>query len=59
MPLFPRRIVSFGTITAALIATMGDSAFVFISVMPKEFLQVSAITFVIAVIVGYIVDLFP
>ena len=24
MPLFPRRIVSFGTITAALIATMGD-----------------------------------
>lgn len=59
MPLFPRRIVSFGTITAALIATMGDSAFVFMTVMPREFLMVSAITFVIAIIVGYLVDLFP
>ncbi len=59
MPLFPRRIVSFGTVVAALIATMGDSAFVFLTVMPKQFVQVSAITFVLAVIVGYIVDLFP
>lgn len=59
MPLFPRRIVSFGTVVAALIATMGDSAFVFLTVMPKQFVQVSAITFVLAIIVGYIVDLFP
>lgn len=59
MPLFPRGIVSFGTITAALIATMGDSAFVFMAVMPKQFLIVSAISFVVAVIMGYLVDLFP
>ncbi|NMB01581.1 MAG: arsenic efflux protein [Firmicutes bacterium] len=59
MPLFPRGIVSFGTISAALIATMGDAAFVFMTVMPKEFIIVSAITFVLAVIVGYLVDLFP
>lgn len=59
MPLFPRRIVSFGTITAALIATMGDSAFVFMTVMPKQFLMVSAISFVVAIITGYLVDLLP
>jgi len=59
MPLFPRRIVSFGTVVAALIATMGDSAFVFLTVMPKQFVQVSALTFVMAIIVGYVVDLFP
>ena len=59
MPLFPKGIVSFGTVTAALIATMGDAAFVFMAVMPKEFIFVSAITFVLAVIVGYIVDMLP
>lgn len=59
MPLFPRGVVSFGTVTATLLATMGDAAFVFMTVMPREFLLVSAISFVVAVIVGYIVDLFP
>ncbi|MGI6672908.1 MAG: putative manganese transporter [Limnochordia bacterium] len=59
MPLFPRRIVSFGTVIAALIATMGDSAFVFMTVMPKQFVLVSAINFVLAIAIGYIVDLFP
>lgn len=59
MPLFPRGIVSFGTVAAALVATMGDAAFVFMAVMPKEFLLVTAITFVLAIIVGYLVDMLP
>lgn len=59
MPLFPRRIVSFGTIVAALIATMGDSAFVFLTVMPKQYILVSAITFLLAIGIGYLVDCFP
>ncbi|NLJ79592.1 MAG: arsenic efflux protein [Firmicutes bacterium] len=59
MPLFPRGTVSFGTITATLIATMGDSAFVLMSVMPKEYLLVSALSFVVAIITGYLVDLLP
>ncbi len=59
MPLFPRGVVSFGTVIATLLATMGDSAFVLISTMPKQWLLVSAISFVVAVSVGYIVDLFP
>src|SRR5690554_3206677 len=59
MPLFPRGIVSFGTVIATLLATMGDSAFVLISVMPKQWLLVSVFSFIVAVIVGYLVDLTP
>ena len=59
MPLFPRGVVSFGTVIATLLATMGDSAFVLISTMPKQWALVSVISFVVAVGVGYIVDLFP
>lgn len=59
MPLFPRGSVSFGTVVATLIATMGDSAFVLMSVMPKEYILVSILSFIAAVITGYIVDLFP
>lgn len=59
MPLFPRGIVSFGTVIATLLATMGDSAFVLMSVMPKQWVLVSIISFFVAVSVGYIVDLTP
>lgn len=59
MPLFPRGSVSFGTVTATLLATMGDSAFVLMAVMPKEFILVTIISFFVAAITGYIVDLFP
>ncbi len=59
MPLFPRGVVSFGTVIATLLATMGDSAFVLISVMPKQWFLVSIISFIVAVAVGYAVDLTP
>lgn len=59
MPLFPRGIVSFGTVIATLLATMGDSAFVLMSVMPKQWVLVSVISFFISIVIGYIVDLFP
>jgi len=56
MPLFPQGVVSFGTIVATLIATMGDSAFVLMSVMPFHYLLVSIFSFIVAIIVGYLVD---
>lgn len=56
MPLFVKKTVSFGTVVATLIATMGDSAFVIISTLPLHYLLVSAISFIVAVITGYIVD---
>ena len=58
VPLFPKGTGSFGTVIATLIATMGDSAFVLMSVMPFEFVIVSIISFVVAIITGYIVDRF-
>ena len=56
MPLFVRGSVSFGTVVATLIATSGDSAFVLISGAPITYLWLSGLSFVLAVIAGYIVD---
>ena len=56
MPLYIKGTVSFGTVIATLIATAGDSAFLTITKVPKVFLIVSIISFVVAVITGYIVD---
>lgn len=56
MPLYFRGVVTFGTICSTLIATMGDSAFVMISRMPREALHVHAISFAAALITGYAVD---
>lgn len=59
MPLFPQGVVSFGTIVATLIATMGDSAFVLMSVKPMAYFWVSLFSFIVAIITGYVVDLLP
>jgi hypothetical protein len=56
MPLFFKGAVSFGTVVATLIATMGDSAFVIIASQPLYYLLVSLLSFIAAVITGYIVD---
>ncbi len=56
MPLYLKRTVSFGAVVATLIATMGDSAFVLMSTHPMEYLVVSVVSLVVAVITGYIVD---
>jgi len=58
MPLYLLGKVSFGTVVATLIATMGDAAFVILVHSPKLFLIVSLISFVVAVITGYIMDYF-
>ncbi len=56
MPLYLKGTVTFGTVIATLIATMGDSAFVLMSTIPKAYLWVSIISLAVAVISGYIVD---
>ncbi len=58
MPLFIKGSVSFGTVIATLIATMGDSAFVIISVLPLQYILVSIISLMAAIIAGYLVDYF-
>ncbi|MGL5067536.1 MAG: putative manganese transporter [Sarcina sp.] len=58
MPLFVKGTVSYGTVIATLIATMGDAAFVIMTTQPLVYAKVSIISFVIAMIVGYLVDYF-
>lgn len=58
MPLFIKGNVTFGTVVATLVATMGDAAFVVISTMPLHYLWISVISFAAAIITGYAVDYF-
>jgi hypothetical protein len=58
MPLYVKGTVTFGAVMATLIATAGDTAFVILTQVPKEFVIVTAICFVVGVITGYIVDYF-
>lgn len=56
MPLFFKGSVTFGTVVATLIATMGDSSFVIIATHPLHYLVISVLSLGVAVITGYIVD---
>ncbi|MFQ6134089.1 MAG: putative manganese transporter [Armatimonadota bacterium] len=56
MPLFMRGIVTYGTLVATLISTMGDSSFVIIAMLPKKALLVHGLSFVVGVLSGYAVD---
>ena len=62
MPMYARGYVTYGTVVATLIATLGDSAFVLIgaAVADSSFIApmiaVHVISFVVGVIWGYIVD---
>ncbi|AKL96955.1 putative membrane protein [Clostridium aceticum] len=56
MPLFFKEAVTFGTVVATLVATMGDSAFVLIASHPTAYIVVSFLSFLVAIITGYIVD---
>ena len=58
MPLFLRGSVSYGTVVATLIATMGDAAFVLITKAPQTYLWISALSLVVSIITGYLVDYF-
>ena len=62
MPMYARGYVTYGTVVATLIATLGDSAFVLIgaAVADSSFIApmiaVHAISFIVGVSWGYIVD---
>ena len=63
MPMYARGYVTYGTVVATLIATLGDSAFVLIgaAVTDSSFiaplLAVHAISFIVGVTWGYFVDM--
>lgn len=56
MPLYASRQVSFGTVVAALTATMGDSSWVIIAGDPRTALQVHVLLFLTGLVSGAVVD---
>ena len=58
MPLFVSSKVTFGTIIASLIASMGDSAFLMMTTDFKAYILVTFISFLVGILTGYIVDYF-
>jgi hypothetical protein len=56
--LFSHGIVGLGALTAALIASSGDESFIMLSLIPKHFVYLSLILFVVALCFGYLTDFF-
>ena len=54
--LYNRRLLGFGALTAMMIASSGDEAFVMLAMMPDRALWIFAILFAVAVISGIAVD---
>lgn len=56
--LYTHRMLSFGALTAMMIASSGDEAFVMLAMFPGKALMLMGILFVVAIISGVIVDFF-
>jgi hypothetical protein len=56
MPLFVNGTVTFGTVVATLLATMGDSSWVIFSRLPGHALVIHGISFAVGIGTGYLVD---
>ncbi|MEH1127234.1 putative manganese transporter [Micromonospora sp. CPCC 206061] len=56
MPLYARGRVSYGTVIAALAATMGDSSWVVLAWDPGFALRIHALLFAVGLVTGYAVD---
>lgn len=56
--LYSHGLISIGALVAAMIASSGDEAFVMLAMIPKEAALIFGILFVIAIVVGLIVDKF-
>ena len=58
MSLYTRGVVSFGSVLAALIATMGDAAFLLIASKPQAALVILPVTFLTGIVFGYLIKPF-
>ncbi len=54
--LYSHRLLSFGALVAAMIATSGDEAFVLFSMVPAQALWLTAILFLVALFAGWLTD---
>lgn len=55
--MYSHKLLSFGALIAMMIASSGDEAFVMLAMIPKQALILCAVLFVIAILVGWMVDL--
>ena len=56
MPLYIKKVVTFGTVIATLAATLGDAAFLLIAKAPNDAAVVHLVAFVTAVLWGMLID---
>lgn len=56
--LYSHRVVSFGALVAAMIATSGDEAFVMFAMFPSKALFLVVIIFIIGLVSGFLTDKF-
>ena len=54
--MYSHRLVSFGALVTAMIATSGDEAFVMFAMFPKKALLLTLIILVVGILAGYITD---
>ena len=56
--MYSHKLLSFGALVAMMIASSGDEAFVMLAMIPKEALILGGVLFVVALLVGWLVDRF-
>ena len=56
--MYSHKLLSFGALIAMMIATSGDEAFVMLAMIPKQAMLLMVILFVVAVVIGVLVDKF-
>jgi len=56
--LFSHRLVSFGAVVAAMIATSGDEAFVMFAMFPEKAILITVIILIIGIAAGFFSDKF-
>lgn len=56
--LFSHRLISFGAIVTAMIATSGDEAYVMFAMFPQKALLLTVILFIISIFAGFFTDKF-
>ena len=56
--LFSHRLISFGAIVTAMIATSGDEAFVMFAMFPKQAAVLTVLLIIIGILAGFITDKF-
>lgn len=54
--MYVHGIITFGALTACMIATSGDEAFVMLALFPKDAVMLFSLMFVIGIVSGVIVD---